>query len=137
MPTAPRISDTEWELMRVVWAKGPATATEILAALTADDPTWHPKTTRTLLARLVAKKALGYRPQGRAYVYTPLVAEADCVAAVSESFVERVFGGSLRPMLVHLVEKQKLTSQELDELRALLAQKSPADPKPPRKRPAP
>jgi len=132
-----RISDTEWELMRVVWARSPATAAEIIAALTARDPTWHPKTARTLLARLVEKGALGYQPQGRAYAYTPLVSEADCVAAASESFVERVFGGSLRPMLVHLVEQQKLTPQELDELRALLAEKSPAAPKPPRKRPAP
>ena len=132
-----RISDTEWELMRVVWAKSPTTATEILAALSAHDPTWHPKTARTLLARLVGKKALGYQPQGRAYAYTPLVSEADCVAAASESFVERVFGGSLRPMLVHLVERQRLTPSDIHELRTLLAKKSPATLKPPRKRPAP
>lgn len=137
MKTAPRISDTEWELMRVVWAKSPATAAEIIATLTARDPSWHPKTARTLLARLVQKQALGYQPQGRAYAYLPLVTEADCVAAASESFVERVFGGSLRPMLAHLVERQKLTPQDLDELRALLKKRSSPGPKTPKKKPAP
>ena len=137
MKTAPRISDTEWELMRVVWARSPATAANIIATLTARDPSWHPKTARTLLARLVQKKALGFQPQGRAYAYIPLVSEADCVAAASESFVERVFGGSFRPMLAHLVERQHLTPQDLDELRILLDKKAPGAPKPQKKRPVP
>ena len=66
MPTIPRISETEWELMRVVWARSPLTAAEIIAELRTADPTWHPKTVRTLLNRLVKKKALGHRPDGRA-----------------------------------------------------------------------
>ena len=116
----PKISDTEWELMRVVWAKHPITAAEIIEQLNANDPSWHPKTARTLLARLVEKKALDYEAQGRSYVYNPLVSESECVAAASESFVSRVFGGSLRPLLAHFVERQKLTGQDLEELRRLL-----------------
>ncbi|EIQ00788.1 putative transcriptional regulator [Opitutaceae bacterium TAV1] len=126
MKTDLRISDTEWEIMRVVWACHPATAAEIIASLAERDPTWHPKTVRTLLARLVRKKALGYRPEGRAYVYTPLVKESECVAAASETFLERVFGGSLRPMLAHLVETRQLTREDISELRALLDAKAPA-----------
>jgi len=84
------------------------------------DPTWHPKTVRTLLARLVGKRALEYEVKGRTYVYSPLVTEQDCVTTVSESFLDRVFGGSLKPMLAHFVEKRKLTRQDLEELEQLL-----------------
>ena len=116
----PKISDTEWEVMRVVWAKHPITAAEIIERLVAADPSWHPKTARTLLARLVRKQALDYEPQGRLYVYEPLISEKECVAVASESFIARVFGGSLRPLLAHFVERQKLTSQDLEEVRRLL-----------------
>jgi BlaI family penicillinase repressor len=116
----PKISDTEWEVMRVIWAKHPITAAEIIERLVAADPSWHPKTARTLLARLVRKQALDYEPQGRSYVYEPLISEKECVAVASESFIARVFGGSLRPLLAHFVEHQKLTSQDLEEVRRLL-----------------
>jgi predicted transcriptional regulator len=51
--------------MRIVRAHHPITAADIIARLTAADPTWHPKTARTLLARLVEKKALDYEEHGR------------------------------------------------------------------------
>ena len=120
MKRTPRISDTEWEVMRIVWAHHPVTAADIIARLTAADPSWHPKTARTLLARLVAKQALDYEEHGRRYVYEPRVTERECIAAASGSFVERVFGGALKPMLAHFIEQRQLTREELDELRALL-----------------
>jgi BlaI family penicillinase repressor len=120
MKHIPRISDTEWELMRVVWAKHPISAAEIIERLVATDATWHPKTARTLLARLVQKQALDYETQGRTYVYEPRVTERECVAAASESFVERVFGGSLQPMLAHFVEQRRITQRELSELQRIL-----------------
>lgn len=121
MNTVPRISDTEWEIMRVVWAKHPVTGNEIIDALTAADPQWHPKTVRTLLARLVQKKAVDYEAHGRTYVYSPLVTEEECVASASQSFVDRVFGGSLKPMLAHFVDQQKLTVADLEEMKKMLA----------------
>ena len=84
------------------------------------DPTWHPKTAKAFLNRLVRKGALGFKQEGRAYLYRPLVKEEDCVAAASESFLERVFGGSLTPMLAHFVERKKLSEDEIRELRRLL-----------------
>jgi BlaI family penicillinase repressor len=132
MKRIPKISDTEWEIMRVVWAQHPITAGEIIARLTATDATWHPKTARTLLARLVEKKALDYEPQGRSYVYEPRVTEAECVAAASGSFVERVFGGSLKPMLLHFIEQRQISREDLDELRRLLDE--PASGKKPKRR---
>lgn len=120
MKHVPRISDTEWEIMRIIWLKHPLTANEVIEQLATMDSRWHPKTARTLLARLVQKGALEYEARGRTYVYSPLVSEEDCVATASESFVERVFGGSLKPMLAHFVERQKLTRKDLEELEQLL-----------------
>lgn len=120
MKQIPKISDTEWEIMRIVWTQHPITAADIIARLVAIDASWHPKTARTLLARLVEKKALDYEERGRVYVYVPRVTEQECVTAASGSFLERVFGGSLKPMLVHFIAERRLTRKDLDELRALL-----------------
>ena len=120
MKTVPRISETEWEVMQVLWAKSPLSSGEIIEALAAADPTWHPKTAKTLLNRLVKKKALGFKRDGRAYLYQPLVKESECVTAASESFLERVFGGSLTPLLAHFVEHRKLSAAEIRELKRLL-----------------
>lgn len=108
--------------MKVCWARAPISAQEIIAALTARDD-WHPKTVKTLLNRLVKKGALGFEKDGRAYLYHPLVAEMDCVSAESGSFLERVFGGSLKPMLAHFIESHALAPEEIDELKKLLKEK--------------
>jgi len=124
MTSVPRISETEWEVMKIVWAHAPLTSAALIEHLTAQDPTWHPKTARTLINRLVKKRALRYRQQGRAYVYQPRVTEEECVAAVSASFLDRVFGGSLQPMLAHFVEHGKLTPAEIRDLQRLLERKA-------------
>ncbi len=120
MANLPRISETEWEIMRVVWAKNPVTAADIIDQLLKEDATWHPVTAKTLLNRLVKKGALGYDLDGRAYVYRPLVKERDCVNAASSSFLERVFGGSLQTMVAHFVEHRKLSPKQVKELRKVL-----------------
>ena len=106
--------------MNVVWHQGAVTAAGVVESLQGRDPSWHPKTAGTLLNRLVHKRALGFRKEGRGYVYFPLVAQAACVGAESDSFLKRLFGGSFKPLLVHMVEHKKLSSGEIKELRAIL-----------------
>ncbi len=120
MKKMPRISETEWELMKVVWAQGPCSANQIIEALTQTDTSWHPKTVKAFLNRLVKKKALGFEKEGRAYLYRALVRESECVESATESFLGRVFGGSLKPMLAHFVERKKLSPDEVEELKQLL-----------------
>ncbi|MGA3179789.1 MAG: BlaI/MecI/CopY family transcriptional regulator [Verrucomicrobiota bacterium] len=120
MKKAPRISETEWEVMKVVWSQAPCTAGEIIAALQQADGSWHPRTAKAFLNRLVKKNILGFRKEGRAYVYRPRLRREACVDAASESFLERVFGGSLKPMLAHFVQRDKLSADEIRELRRLL-----------------
>lgn len=120
MKRVPRISETEWEVMKVVWAQAPCAAGQIIQALRQTDPSWHPRTAKAFLNRLVRKKVLGFKKEGRAYLYRPLVRREDCTDAASESFLHRVFGGSFMPMVAHFVRHDKLSPEELRELQRLL-----------------
>lgn len=119
MKKVPRISETEWQIMKVVWSRGQCTANEILEALNAQER-WHPKTARTLIGRLVKKRALTYKEDGRAYVYRAGISEPEAISHYSQSFLERVFDGALAPMLAHFVRSQRLTGSDLRELREVL-----------------
>ena len=122
MRSTPRISDAEWEVMKICWAKPPVTSQDVIDALAARHE-WHPKTIKTLLGRLVKKGALGFKREGRAYLYQPIVAEKECVTAESRSFLDRVFGGALKPMLAHFVDHERLSPEEIKDLKRLLDRK--------------
>jgi BlaI family penicillinase repressor len=120
MKKIPRISETEWEVMKVVWEQAPCSASRIIGSLNQRGAAWHPKTVKAFLNRLVKKKALGFKLDGRAYLYHPLVRQSECAEAASQSFLERVFGGSFKPMLAHFVARKRLTEEEIRELKRLL-----------------
>ena len=116
----PKISDAEWEVMQICWLKAtPCTANEIVKAL-EQSTDWKPNTIKTLIGRLVKKGALGYKEEGRLYLYYPLVAEDECIKAESKSFLNRVFGGALKPMLVTFLQEEKLSKDDIEELKQLL-----------------
>jgi len=117
-----RISPAEWQVMKVIWAESPILAREVIARLSAGQ-NWHSKTIRTLLARLVKKRAVRFEKQGRAYLYRPLLKEADCVRAESQSFLDRVFSGAVVPMLAHFLEGRTLSDSERSQLILLLGAK--------------
>ena len=117
----PRISEAEWEAMRVVWAQGSVTAQQVVDALA--DHGWSPRTVKTLLNRLKTKGALGYEARGKAYIYRPAVRMEDCVRQESQSFLDRVFAGAAAPRLAPFVKQAKLSKGEIDELKKILAEK--------------
>jgi BlaI family penicillinase repressor len=122
MRTTPKISNSEWHVMRVFWENAPLTANQVVDAM-ADDTTWKSKTVKTLINRLVKKGALQYIEEGRAYLYSPTVKEEDCIRTESRSFLQRTFAGALMPMLVHFIEDEKLSDPEIDELKRILEEK--------------
>jgi BlaI family transcriptional regulator, penicillinase repressor len=119
MQERPPISDAEWLVMQVVWAKSPVPAAEVVEDLSPRTD-WKPKTVMTLLNRLVKKGLLGFHKQGRAYQYYPLVKQVDCVKAEGRSFVNRVYGGALKPILVDFLEDANLSPQDVEELKRIL-----------------
>ena len=115
MKTPPKISESEWEIMRLLWSKNPLTATQI-----QEKTGIHLQTAKTYLSRLVKKGALAFKKSGRSFQYTPLFTESECQKHASRSFLACVFGGSLQPMISHLVEENALSQEEIEKLRKVL-----------------
>ena len=97
------------------------TAGEVVDAV-ARVQNWHPRTIKTLLNRLVQKKAVEVRVEGRRYLYRPRVPRDAALRRESRSFLSRVFGGAVAPAVVHLLEQSdlNLTPQEIEQLRQML-----------------
>ena len=118
----PRISESEWLVMKELWRKHPQTSGQIVEALSGKTR-WGAATIKTLINRLVTKKALGYDKLGREHHYAPLVSEADCAREEGRSFLKRVFDGSLSPMLASFLEREALSPKEIAELKQILEEK--------------
>jgi len=119
MKRLPKISEGEWEVMTVLWERSPRTANEIVESL-SKTPTWKRETIRTLINRLVHKKAVGFEKKDRQYHFFPLAAEAECVKAETRSFVKRFRGGAIEPMLAALVEEERLSAEQVARLKEIL-----------------
>jgi BlaI family penicillinase repressor len=120
----PPISDAELVVMKVVWRKSPVTANQVVAALERRTH-WKPKTIQTLLTRLAQKRVLTFEKQGREYLFRPLINARDFGHAASRSFLRRVFDGQIAPFLACFLEREKLTPEEIRELRRILNGKQP------------
>jgi BlaI family penicillinase repressor len=118
----PRISQAEWIVMEVIWQRAPVTALEVVRQL-AHHKQWQDQTIRTMLRRLVRKKALTYKAEGNVHYYSPAVSREQCARAESQSFLGRVLGGAVQPLLVQLVQEAKLSPAEIAELRRILRDK--------------
>ena len=114
-----RISDAEHAVMEVLWDRGTVTAAEVCEAV-CERRDWSLATVKTLLSRLVQKRAIETRPDGRRYLYSPLIARSDYVGGESRRLVDRLFGGKAASLVAHLAETEALTEDDLSEIEALL-----------------
>lgn len=122
MMPLPDISDSEWSVMEALWESSPQTASELTKTLR---PTmnWAENTVRTLLTRLLDKGALKTAENASGTrTYLPAVKRESCVRAEGESFMQRIFGGAAKPLLVHFARNSKLTAEEVRELKKILDQ---------------
>ena len=113
---AERISEAEHAVMEALWKRSPLTAAEVCSTV-CEERGWSIPTVKTLLSRLVAKGALGYRARRAPVSLHP----ADCTAAnMSASnpsrLVERLFGGRAAPLFAHLAESESLTDEDIAEI---------------------
>jgi len=122
MSKVPKISESEWLVMKVIWDENPISSNRVVEVLSGSTP-WNPKTIKTLLSRLVKKGAVGHESEGRSYLYYPLIEETVLVKAESQSFLKRVFRGALKPMIATMVESEDLSEEEIEELKRLLSKK--------------
>lgn len=121
MSDMPKITEAEWTVMKVFWAKSPRTANEVIDALS--DSGWNPKTIRTLIIRLQKKQALDFEKEGRQHRYFPLAAEHECIRQEAQSLLSRAGAAALKPMLAAFIEEQTLSEKEIEELKGILNNK--------------
>ena len=115
------ISDAEHAVMEVVWADHPLTAADVCDAV-CEERGWSIPTVKTLLSRLVAKGALATEPDGRRFLYSPLIQRSAYVGKESRRLVERLFGGRAAPLFAHLAENEALSADDIAEIERLLAE---------------
>lgn len=114
-----RISDAEYAVMEALWADSPLTATQV-AHVVGDRRGWSLATVKTLLSRLVTKQAVATEPDGKRFLYSPLIARSDYLGGESRRLVDRLFGGRAAPLFAHLAKAEALTDDDVAEIEALL-----------------
>lgn len=122
MNEIPQISEAEYEVMKVVWKYEPISTPEIVEKVSKNID-WKPNTIQTMLVRLVKKKALQTRKEGRVFVYTSLVKENEYVEQKSKLFLKQFFGGTLNSMVLNFIENDQLSKDDISELKNILAER--------------
>ena len=114
-----RISEAEHAVMEALWDASPRSAADVCDAV-CEARGWSMPTVKTLLSRLVAKGAVATEPEGRKFLYSPVLERADYVGGESRRLVDRLFGGRAAPLFAHLAENEALTEQDLSAIETLL-----------------
>jgi BlaI family transcriptional regulator, penicillinase repressor len=117
-PTSPRLGAGELEIVQMLWRTGEVTLSEAQRAL--DRPLGY-TTVQTRLNRLVAKGVVA-RSSRRPARYRAVVRPEEVSARHLDLLVERVYEGSIVPLVAHLMKRQRLTPEEIAHLKRLIAE---------------
>jgi predicted transcriptional regulator len=118
-PKSDTLTGQELEIMKVIWPRGQATIREVYDELRAHRTIAY-TSVQTMMNVLETKGHLKREPGEKANVYSPVRPQQAVVKSMVREFVNRVFDGSARPLLVHLLKEKGLTERERRELQKLL-----------------
>ena len=110
-------TDRELDVMTVLWTLGDATVAEVREAL-SDNLAYT--TVLTVLRTLEEKRYVHHRTEGRAHRYLPSVDRDQAGTSALKRTLDTVFGGSAKLLLTNLVNDQKLSTDDVAQLRRLL-----------------
>jgi predicted transcriptional regulator len=116
-----RLGRLELQIMNVVWDRGKATVHDVKNALSRRKPAYS--TILTMMRKLEAKGYLEHEVDGRTYVYRPLISQQAVRQGVLGDLVERLFEGSTSLLLTSLVEQNRISKNELREIRKLIEER--------------
>lgn len=118
-----KISDSEWEVMRVIWTLGQTTAQEITAIL-GDSMDWKPATVKTLLGRLVKKEVIWTEQEGKKFIYHPAITEAETVKSASEKLFSQICAKKVGATIADLIENSVLSVDDIEKIQEQLKKKT-------------
>ena len=115
------ITAAESQIMEALWRREPLTTEELIAAV-APAQGWGEATVKTLINRLLKKKALASTKVDGRHGYRPLIARADYVQAESQGLLDRLFEGQLSPLVAHFASNRALKADEIARLKKLISE---------------
>jgi predicted transcriptional regulator len=118
--TSPNITDAEWAILECLWDEGPLSVRQLADDLYPKGGASEYATVHKLLERLEAKKYVERHRAGGVYLFQAVMPRDDVIGRQLETLVDKMYGGSLQPLLMNLVRVKKLTAQELRDLLALV-----------------
>ncbi len=113
------LSKAEWKVMKIVWQERKALAREVYS-VAGEEFGWTPATVKTLLRRLVDKGYLSATPVGNGFVYRPVQSAIKSLQSAADTLLTNAIDGTTGPLLAHMVQNSKLTSDDLDQLQKLI-----------------
>ena len=113
------LSDGEWKIMKLLWRKSPQSLREITVALETETG-WTRQTIHVMLKRLITKGAVRVDETVRVHGYYPLITRKDVAPEETESFLNRVYDGSIGLLFTALTENKALSDKDIAELRQIL-----------------
>ena len=118
-PKSPTLTAQELEIMKIVWRLRSATVRDVYEALREERKIAY-TTVMTTMKVMESKRYLKRRIEGRAYVYEPTRAKKQMIREMVREFVNRVFNGSAKPLLLHLVEDRQVSERELIQIAKMI-----------------
>ena len=115
------LTTAEWHVMECLWQRGPCTGREATEHLSRHAG-WSRSTTLTMLRRMSEKGLITCDDRDGIKVYSPLIRQEDATIRETQSFLDRVYHGSISMMLSAFTKKQSLSDQEISQLYAILEQ---------------
>ena len=119
MNPIPTVSEAESHVMDELWLRAPQTAEELAVTLGSTQG-WQISTVKTLLNRLLHKGAVAAERDGRRFLYSPMLERDSWLSSQSVSLIDRLFGGSLAPLVAQFAAQRKLSKADIAALKALL-----------------
>ena len=118
-----KLTEPEWIIMNALWDKHPAKARDVVERLPSS-VSWAYTTVKTMLDRLVEKKAVSKSKRGNTGLYEPLLSRQHARRTALRMVLNRAFDGAFGPMMYFLVEDENMSAGERKELIKILSGKS-------------
>ena len=117
-----QLGDLQLAILRVLWRRGEATASEVHEAL-LEERGLAPTTIATMLSKLEKRELVDHRTEGRQYIYRATLAQAEACRSMVSEFVDRAFLGDPAALLNHLLTECELGAEELKRVRRMIAER--------------
>ncbi len=122
MEEIPKISEAEWQVMKLLWNSSPLTSEKIIQGLSPKHR-WSEQTIKTFITRLANKEVISYEKKGRTYYYYPLYSKDDYIKSENKDFLKRVYDGALGLLLTKFLEDKDLSMDQIEQLERVLKEK--------------